>query len=183
MFDFVQYTLGDIQNLQSQLQIQRPDVKIRDPVKGEIVETIKSDVPDLINVIGTLPSSENTAQGATVHISLRRGQPFKGEPGLVWTINGEKGEIRLVAPGGPALQAFAESVAIDIYNYETDDVEKVEWNYGRFSELPVPARNIGALYEAYADGDTTKYPDFDHALKRHNQLDGILSGFDAGAPA
>jgi hypothetical protein len=181
VFDYVQNTLGDIQNVQSQVQIQFPELKVQDPAKGgAIVETVKSDVPDLINVIGSLPSSANIDQGASLHISLRRGQTFKGEPGLVWTINGDKGEIRLVVPSGPGLQAFATSADIDIHDFETDEVQKVEWDYGRWSDLPVPARNIGALYEAYAEGDTTKYPNFDHALKRHTQLDEILSGFDAG---
>ncbi|RYP76576.1 hypothetical protein DL771_001645 [Monosporascus sp. 5C6A] len=49
LFDFVQSALGEVQVEHSHLQLQRPDVKIRDVSTGKVVETVRSDVPDLIS--------------------------------------------------------------------------------------------------------------------------------------
>jgi hypothetical protein len=52
-----------------------------------------------------------------------------GEPAFVWTVNGEKGELHLVSPAGPSLQAntYAEPVVIEVRDFETDEVTVVEW--------------------------------------------------------
>lgn len=84
-------------DIQPRLQLQRPDTKIKDPASGAILETAKSNVPDLIYATGVLPESDYASNGATLHIRYRRGQPFKGESPMVWTINGEKGEIRFTS--------------------------------------------------------------------------------------
>ncbi|KAI1767909.1 NAD(P)-binding protein [Hypoxylon sp. FL1150] len=181
LFDFVQSALGEVQVLHSRLQLQRPDVKIRDPSTGLIVETIRSDVPDLMFVTGSLQASEYVASGATLHFRCRRGQPFKGEDPLVWSVNGEKGEIRLRASGGMSIGAGAhgQPITIEIHDFDTDEVQNVEWSWQGREELDVSARMVGALYEAFAAGDLTKYPTFDHASKRHDQLDEMLSHFSA----
>ncbi|KAI1660854.1 NAD(P)-binding protein [Daldinia decipiens] len=181
LFDFVQFVLGDIQALHSHLQIQRPDVKIWDRSSGKVVKTVRSDVPDLILVTGSLQASEYVTSGATVHLRFRRGQAFKGEDPLVWSVNGERGEIRLSASGGPGISAAShgQPLTIEIHNFDTNEVENVEWNWQGREELDISARIVGALYEAFAAGDATKYPTFDHASKRHDQLDKILAQFSA----
>ncbi|KAM0810778.1 hypothetical protein AB5N19_11130 [Seiridium cardinale] len=177
--DNIQYVLGDIQNIQSKLQIQRPDVKLIDRASGEVTEVVKSDVPDLVFVTGTLPESDITVEGASISIDARRGQPFKGEPAFIWTINGEKGEILLTSYNGPSIGVNSADVVIKIHDHETDEVQKVDSEASPFEHLPPAGRNIAALYEAYAAGDVSKYADFEHALKRHKQLDSILASFDA----
>ncbi|OTB10561.1 hypothetical protein K445DRAFT_341445 [Daldinia sp. EC12] len=179
LFDYVQLVLGDVQVLHSHLQLQRPEVKVWDRSTGKIVKTIRSDVPDLINVTGTLPASEYTASEATIHLRLRRGQAFKGEDPFVWTVNGEKGEIRLSASGGPGISAAAhgQPLNIDVHDFDTNEVENVKWHWNGREELDVSSRIVGALYEAFAAGDSTKYPTFDNAEKRHKQLDEILAQF------
>ncbi|KAI1853265.1 hypothetical protein JX266_001971 [Neoarthrinium moseri] len=181
MSDLVQFVLGELEAPHAQLQIQRPDVMIRDRSTGEILEVVRSDVPDLVHVTGSLPTSEHTAEGATLHIRSRRGQPFKGEPGLVWTINGEKGEIRVVASGASIGASAHEDLTIDVHDHDTDEVQSVKWEWGPYAELPQPARNIGALYDAYAEGRPRSYADFEHAVKRHRQLDGFLAGSPASS--
>ncbi|KAK2599920.1 hypothetical protein QQS21_005303, partial [Conoideocrella luteorostrata] len=49
LFDFVQSAVGEIitESIGSQLQLQRPQLRIRDPETKAIVETVQSDVPDL----------------------------------------------------------------------------------------------------------------------------------------
>jgi hypothetical protein len=178
--------LGEAQNSHGHLQLQRPDVKIRDPTTtNSIVETVKSDVPDLIVVAGSLEESPIAQEGATLHGRFRRGQPFGGEPALVWYINGEKGEIRLTSPSGTALQAFSysEPVTIEVHDFESGKVELVDWSWSPWQdELPLPARCIGALYEAFADRDEYNLlPAFDAALGRHEQLHHLLSSWVDGA--
>ncbi|SPO01774.1 related to transcription co-repressor GAL80 [Cephalotrichum gorgonifer] len=171
--DSIQHILGVIQSPSSTTQIRYPDVKIRGP-EGTIIEIIKSDVPDLIVVSGALPGTSRVVEGATLSIRFRRGAAFKDEPGLVWTIEGEKGELRLVAPSGPAVQAvFSKPISIEVHDYATDEVAPIEWAwYDWQEELPIASRNIGALYEAFAEGGG--YATFQDALERHEQIDNLL---------
>ncbi|KAJ7157093.1 hypothetical protein C8R46DRAFT_909741 [Mycena filopes] len=178
-FDLVQSVVGEVTSLKSHLHIQHPSVALRDSATGKIVKTVQSDVPDLILVTGTLPDSPLVqAGGAPLSARFRRGPPFKGEPAVRWTIAGEKGEIRLVSPGTAYLSLGTNEgeppIVIEVHDHATDSVSKVDWAWADWQEeLPMRARNIGALYEVFADGRW--YPTFEHALIRHKQLDGILA--------
>ncbi|KAM0424169.1 hypothetical protein ACHAPT_010538 [Fusarium lateritium] len=181
LFDQVQYVLGDISNFKSRLHLQRPNVKIRDLDTNEIIETIKSDVPDLIFATGTLKESETSQKDASVLLRFRRGQPFPGEPPLVFTINGEKGEIRLKAEGGTGLHAnsYSAPVIIEVDDFETGKVEQVAWQWENWQEeLPVVSRSVAAVYERFAEGTKEGLVSFDDALFRHEQLNGLLREWD-----
>ncbi|GKT40363.1 dehydrogenase aclE [Colletotrichum spaethianum] len=177
VFDQIQHVLGEADIQHSRLQTQRPNIRIRDPSTQEIVETVPSNVPDLVTATATL-SSDFAVPDATLLLRFRRGQPFPGEPQLEWTINGEKGEIRLTSQDSAALQAFADGdgVRIQVHDFESDKVERVAWQWADWqNELPVPARCIGAGYEAFAEGEGAEVPSFDDAVKRHEQLAVLLS--------
>ena len=179
VFDWVQNVLGDVHNIQSRLQLQRPKIKILDSYIGRS-NTVESDVPDVIYLTGTLPESEHIVKDATFHMRFRRAPAFLGEPALVWTILGDKAEIRLTASFDTMLQiSRLGDVTIEIDDHEKREVERVDFKWDAFSELPFLSRSYGALYEAYATGAVGKYPDFDYALKRHTQLDGLLASWDA----
>jgi hypothetical protein len=114
-----------------------------------------SDVPDLLTLHGGLALSPQSVPNATLSFLFRRGQPFPGTPSLVWTINCERGEIRLVSPSGIALQASAgnETVKIQIHYFETDEVEDVEWAWSeRQQELPLLAKAVSECLYAFAEG-------------------------------
>ncbi|KAK7417839.1 hypothetical protein QQX98_004314 [Neonectria punicea] len=177
VFDQVQHVLGEINNFRTRVQIQRPNVRIRDPATNKVLETIKSDVPDLVFSAGTLSASPTTQEGASVLFRFRRGQPFRGDPALVWSINGEKGEIRLVARDGTALHANAYSgpVTIEVDDFETGQLEAVEWEWEAWQEeLPFVSRSVAAVYDKFADGGVNTIASFDEALVRHKQLNGML---------
>lgn len=153
---------------------------------GEIVGTASSGVPDLIVVTGSISDSDVTQKGATLDVRFRRGQQFKGEPAFTWHVNCEGGEIRLVAPGGASLHAnsYAEPVAIEVHDFVRDEVRAEEWAWPRWQEesgLPIVGRSVAKLYEAFyhhvVEGGVRDFPDFSDALKRHQQLDSILSGW------
>ncbi|KGQ08823.1 Galactose/lactose metabolism regulatory protein GA L80 [Beauveria bassiana D1-5] len=179
-FDGLQYVLGDLQHGTAQFQLQRPDIKLVEPT-GKVVDTIRSNVPDLIIVNGTLNGTETTQQGATVSLRFRAGEPFKGDPAFVWTINGEKGEIRLTSVNGPTFHAAADNktVTLEVHDFETDQIEKIEWDWsGWEAELPMVARSIGTLYDRFArglDDGTDGLPSFQTALHRHQQLEELLN--------
>ena len=164
MLDWVELVLGELSSFTSKLSIQRPKIDLLNP-NGSIVETVTSDVADHVMIQGTLPS------GAPLSFVFRRGPPFKGTPGFLWLIHGEKGEIKLTAASA-ALQAADDGKSIQIHNFETDEVETVEWET-RFLELPPPARGVAAMYEAFAE-ETGEYPDFEHAVLRHRQIEEML---------
>lgn len=174
--------MGDLQNPQAQLNLQRPLVKLRDNETNKIVETTESNVPDFIVISGQLPESKISSKDATLLTRFRRGQPFPGETPLVWTVNGEKGELRLTALGGTALHAHAYSspVTIEVHDFETDKFEKVDWDWEPWqAELPVVARSIGKVYDKFAAGEKTGVASFEDALVRHQQLEGFLSDWNA----
>ncbi|KAK4693308.1 hypothetical protein P7C71_g4065, partial [Lecanoromycetidae sp. Uapishka_2] len=166
MLDFVEFVLGELSACNSQLDIQRRQVPIlgRD---GGVIETVTTDVADHIMLQGKLYS------GAPLSLTFRRGPPFKDTPGLIWSISGEKGEIRVTAAGS-GLQAIYGGT-IMVQDFATDEIEDIQW-HGQFEDLPAPARNVAAMYEAFADKKTGLYQDFEHAVIRHRQIEDILKG-------
>ncbi|KDN62934.1 putative oxidoreductase family protein [Colletotrichum sublineola] len=177
LFDQIQYVVGEATIQHSHAQIQRPNVRIRDSATQQIVETASTDVPDFLAVTATLPASDFVAPNATLLARFRRGQPFPGDPQLAWTLHGERGEIRLTSQDTAALQAFADgdAVRIEVHDFASDKVERVAWGWEDWqTELPVPARCIGAVYDVFAQGEgAAGLASFDDALRRHEQLAGL----------
>ncbi|KAK3303810.1 uncharacterized protein B0T15DRAFT_285059 [Chaetomium strumarium] len=182
LFDMALSALGELKpgSLKGDLHLQRPENPLKDPT-GAVVRTVRSDVPDLVFVAGKWQESDITQENATLHLRLRRGQPFPGDPCVVWTINGEKGEIRIVSQDMAFIQLGppGESHVIEVHDFETDKVEKVEAAWADWQkELPFLARGVGALYEAIADarnkGTREDYVNFDTAVKRLETVHGLL---------
>ena len=74
---------------------------------------------------------------------------------------------------GPSLQAnaYAEHVAIEVHDFETDEMTVVEWQWANWG------RSTAALYEAVAEGDESKYATFEDALNRYEQMNKWLESF------
>lgn len=187
VFDYVQCVLGEVTELQSRLQLQRPNMKLRD-ASGNIVGTDTSDVPDLVVTTGSLNNSKFAKKGAGLDVRFRRGQQFQGEPALTWHINCEEGEIRLVSPSGTSLHAasYTEPVTVEIHDFLNGEVRKVDWdwpNWQKESELPVVSRSVAKLYEAFyasiAEDGEREFPDFSDGVERHHQLLSILSTWNS----
>ncbi|KAK4153823.1 hypothetical protein C8A00DRAFT_14993 [Chaetomidium leptoderma] len=183
VFDMVQAALGELASTKGDVHLQRPEVRLEDAA-GNFSKTVQSNVPDLISVSGRWDESRITQKNATLHYRFRRGQPFPGEPALEWTINGEKGEIRIISPKTTFIQVGDPETprVIEVHDFETNEVETVEWDWEAWQQdLPFPARSIGALYEAFADarGEEVgeRYRTMADAAKRHEQLEEILAGW------
>ncbi|KAK3291132.1 uncharacterized protein B0H64DRAFT_478452 [Chaetomium fimeti] len=185
LLEVVQGAIGELGSAKGDFHLQRPDVPIKDAT-GKVIRTVRSEVPDLIHLAGKWDESSITQKNATLHYRLRRGQGFPGEPALNWTINGEKGEIRIISPETAFLQLSDETVprVIEIHNFETNEVDKVEWNWEQWqNDIDYAGRGIGALYEGLAEvkgtGAKEHYPTFNTAVKRHELLENLLAEWKA----
>jgi hypothetical protein len=177
-FDWVKSVLGKTVDTKGHFQLQRPETKIRET--DGTFRIVKSDVPDLISITATMEGSPTVQEGATLQARLRRGQPFPGEVPVWLAINGEKGEIRITNSVGTSLHSSADTdtVKIEIYHLESGTVERVQWGWDEWQkELPVAARNVGAVYEEFAKGERGAYPTFEDGLALHEQLEGTIAPF------
>jgi len=74
--------------------------------------------------------------------------------------------------------AYDEPVVIEVHDFETDKVEEVEWKWHAW-QIPIIGRSIAAVYDRFASGETEGLVTFAEALKRHEQLEGMLKEWDA----
>ncbi|CAI6333032.1 unnamed protein product [Periconia digitata] len=180
LLDTILSVLGELSpsTTHTALQLQRPNVRVRDPATKNIVGTVRSNVPDLLSLHGTIASSS-----ATLTYLFRRGQPFPGTPVLVWTINCEFGEIRLVSPSTLSFGASPndEPITIHIHWFENDKVEEIEWQWGEAEQqLPIPARTVFRSLMAFGEGKDSSegWVDIKDAQKRAHQIEGWLQEWE-----
>ncbi|KAG8416383.1 hypothetical protein J3459_007814 [Metarhizium acridum] len=190
VIDFVQSVVGDFipDSVNAHFQLQRPEIRVRDPSSNEIIDAIRSNVPDFLSLHGTLPASTRVKESATLDFLFRRGQPFPSVPSLSWTLNCELGEIRLVSPSGISLQADAyhDPVTIQIHRYDTDRVEDVAWDWDDVQkEVPERARTVQKVLYAFADSrgaasgsNGCAWVEIGDAALRAAQLQSWLDGFE-----
>ncbi|KAK3402356.1 hypothetical protein B0T20DRAFT_451180 [Sordaria brevicollis] len=211
------------ESIKSHLTLQRPLIPLTDS-SGAITKTITSNTPDLLYLTGSLPasppppsssSSSSTPpsisslslspsspppgvvpvqENATLHLRMRRGPPFPGEPAFVWSITCERGEVRVTSDDSIAIILGTGDVKIEVHDFETDEVEEVEWEWEDWQkELPGPARNVGSVYEglweAWVNNEEggqgpkgegkKRYNDWEVARRRHELVERafVESGF------
>ncbi|CAG5155919.1 uncharacterized protein ALTATR162_LOCUS3901 [Alternaria atra] len=158
VLDFVLSVVGQLDppSIHSKAQIQRPNVRIRDPTTMQIVENTTTDVPDLLSVHATITPSPLTVPNATFSFLFRRGQPFPGTPALTWTINCEYGEIRVTSATSSSFRSSESDgpVVIQIHHFDTDEVEDVDWDWSDMQkEVPIVGRDVMGCLFAFADGN------------------------------
>ncbi|KAI7235268.1 NAD(P)-binding protein [Hortaea werneckii] len=153
MYDSMSYTLGELQTVSATLSTQQADVAVRCK-QGKTVGTIKRTTADHVSISGLLEDGGHMS--AVVH---GRG-PIKGEPALVWQIEGVKGVLEVRSDSAFAVSMSGE-MQIRLHDNASGDVKDIEFT----EDHPGPPGNIGRLYEAFADGRS--YPDWKWAVKRH----------------
>ncbi|KAJ2972900.1 hypothetical protein NUW58_g9082 [Xylaria curta] len=151
--DYVHDVLGEFDGFQSRMQLQRPVLRIRDQNSVTTDREIRSDVPDLLAIHGKLAKGKtDIAENATLSFTFRAGQQFKDTPGLIWTINGEKGEIMVTANGAYIhSDSYKDPIEIKLHDHATDQVVQIEWDWQDWQkELPRRSRVVAELYERFA---------------------------------
>ncbi|KAI8810931.1 oxidoreductase family protein [Cladochytrium replicatum] len=180
----VKEVLGNWETFHVEAQIQRPVV----PLLGTD-ETIETDVPDYISVHGKIKCDSGiTVPGALLTLLLRVGPPFKNEPGFVWTINGEVGELKVTAPGIHlhSGDSYSGPVKIDLHDHSTDELTELAWDWPEWQkELPLRARNTGELYERFAEWVengrpevSREWPRLDDGVEVMKELDELFRQFE-----
>jgi len=141
---------------------QRPETQIIHKPTGEVVDTVIKDTHDTILIHGRLTS------GVLLSYNLRGGKPFPGAegPGLLWRVNGEKGEIQVIASGVMLNVGGYDDIVVKVFDFATEQVETVPWE-DEFKALPAPARNIGRQYESLYSGGDLGIVDWKQAVERH----------------
>ncbi|KAI8625563.1 oxidoreductase family protein [Xylariaceae sp. FL1651] len=189
--DYVHEVLGEFDGFQSRMQIQRPILKVRG--QDDISKTeIRSDVPDFLAVHGKLAKGKaDIVEDATLSFTFRSGQQFKGTPGFIWTINGEKGEIMVTANGAYLhSDSYKDPIEIKLHDHTTDKVIDIEWDWQDWQKaLPYRSRIVAALYERYAhwwengqpagDLQEGEWPRLHDAVERMGELAELFNQFDA----
>jgi hypothetical protein len=187
VFDFVLSVLGELDpsTVSTKLQLQRPSVRIRDPATKKIVDTVTSTVPDLISLHGAILPSDQTVEDATLSVFFRRGQPFPGTPPLIWTINCEYGEIRVVNNDSTSLHASGYNLPLvfQIHYFEDDRVEDVTFKWSKDQEaVPAVGRSVLSALFGFADALAGREGDgwlsLEDAAKRAAQIEGYLAGWE-----
>lgn len=177
-WDPIQHVLGDAEDLHALTQIQTPNLKILDSSGGKLVGEISTNSPDLVAVTASIQRSPITRDDAKLVVVWRTGSAFPDpkQPSWVWTVTGEKGSLRLTSEG--QYINLDEDFLIELYDRITGETRTIDWQWEEWqTRLPGPAKNIGALYEAFAEGDESKYATFEDALMRHKQLDSMIEKF------
>ncbi|KAF3052378.1 hypothetical protein E8E11_011193 [Didymella keratinophila] len=162
VIDYAHEVLGDWEDFSAVAQIQRPSLKVLG-ADGQEPGSVKSDVPDDFSVYGTLKNNKGVVvPGATLLATFRLGPQFKDQPSLTWTINGEKGELRLSAPS-PYLQAgysFDGPINIAHHDHTTDEMKELGWDWPEWQkEYGLRASSTAELFERYADWVETGRPE------------------------
>jgi predicted dehydrogenase len=167
LMDAVLYSLGGLDQVSAQLSTRWPDVKLIN-ADGTYNRTIKRDAPDHVYFQGILAKS-----AAPLSIHIRSGRAFPDTPNLTWHILGTKGEIRVTSMA--ALNVGLDSEKIELFDHEKNSVEVVDVGYAEeVNDLPIYAKNVGALYELYAKGgDEQGLADFEKAVELHKIIDAM----------
>lgn len=161
--DALCYLLGEFVSLSATATIRQRDVRLI-----ETGEMLVKTAYDQIAVSGVLES------GALASIQYRSGMP-RGT-GLLWEIQGTKGELRITGKGGHA--QIVDTVLYGAQGTERDMKPLPLPPEHRWAppELSGPAVNVAQMYAAFAqdirDG-TRQCPDFDAAVIRHRMIDAI----------
>jgi hypothetical protein len=133
-------------------------------------ESFQKDAADHILLQGRLASTN-----AVFSFHLRPGAAFPGTPQFVFRVYGEDGEIEMAVAKGH-VSIGGDDQTVRVWDSRTNEVQVVDVEMDgdddALAGLPEVAQNIGRLYDAFYEqkGEGT-YPDFAHAVKRHELLD------------
>lgn len=166
--DSVFHALGGLESVSALLTTRWPDTKLLHS-DGSFDKMVTRETPDHVMMHGNL--SNNTAP---IIIATRLGKTFKDTPNLTWRIFGTKGEIRLTAFASVSLALGGEK--IELYDHEKDVVEVIDVEYAdEIKKLPTFAKNIGKLYELFADRGTVDegFVDFEQAVGVHKIIEAM----------
>jgi predicted dehydrogenase len=166
LYDSMSYVLGELQSVSATLSIQQKDVAVKGK-DGSTVKTITRTAADHVTTSGLLTSGAHSSA-----VVYGRG-PIKGEPAMLWQIEGDKGTLEIRGDNAFAVSMSGE-MKIRLQDHASGEVKDVEFT----EDQPGPPGNIGRLYEAFADGKS--YPDWKWAVNRHAWVNALYESDKSG---
>ncbi|KAI1855808.1 hypothetical protein JX265_012071 [Neoarthrinium moseri] len=169
--------LGELSSHTSILDTKIPTVDLTDKPSTDpsrkVVRTVKRETHDQVLLQGRFES------GALLSYHLYGGKAFAPGEGLHWRILGDRGELSITASGTNLQMGFPDC-KIRLFDNRKDTVEEIPLVEDEWTKLPIPAQNTARIYEAFADGRTGDYPDWDLSIQRHKLIDEMYKGVKGG---
>ncbi|KAK6446815.1 hypothetical protein ACSS6W_011080 [Trichoderma asperelloides] len=161
------YVMGDIVHHQSILKTQYKTVQITG--KGDKITDPKypKSSPDHILLQGI------TDSGTVFSMSFRSPKSSADEKDIRWYISGTQGEIMVTAPAAWTLHDREPEIRLRIGDQPIIAVDFQEFRIPVAEKVPSIAVNVASMYNAFAQGDTSRYATFDSAVKTHRLLEDI----------
>jgi predicted dehydrogenase len=135
------------------------------------VDKFEKDTPEHVMIQGRFKS------GAIFNYNLRGGMPFAGADGLIWTIYGEKGEIRVTSPSS-LIDIDHEGIKIQLHIFGEKEPQTLELAQDEMEKLPDPQQSVGRIYLAYLEGnegDMAGYPTWETGFKVHELIEDMYN--------
>ncbi|KKP05588.1 oxidoreductase [Trichoderma harzianum] len=165
--DSFTHILGDLSHVQSILKSQFKTVRVVGTQNETIDLEYEKTAPDHIFVQGLLDN------GAVASLSFRKPGSTAEETGIRWYISGTKGEILITGPSWwqmlnkePVLQMKVGNEPVHVINFQDEAESAIQTG-------PAMAANLTLLYEAFAEGDVSRYATFESAARTHRLLEKI----------
>ena len=186
LLETIHPVLGPVSYHHSRLINQYPEINVSDPITKSIITIKPNDVPTHVMLDAVLSSGAHLS--LTMHNAPSPSpdanpakEPSHSFPAIDWRIFGTKGEIHITSTHWAISTGAAGTTQIKVLKADTGLVEEVPWEdaVDEWKDLPLPARNIARLYEAFADGRDGKdgkeewYPDLEHALGTHELIEAM----------
>ena len=168
--DTMALVIGEPSTVSAELQTTWPRVNIVDGGK-----VLQSDVEKTADDLAFLHGK--TVGGVTYSYAMRGGEAFTPSEAFCWEIMGDKGSIR-VTGSTIMVNLGAEDYKIRVKDYASGQIREVELDESLDSTLPLPAQNVGRLYQRFADGEAT--PTFSDAVNRQRFLDAVFQASATG---
>ncbi|KAK6217222.1 oxidoreductase [Colletotrichum tabaci] len=177
--DSFTHVLGDFDlgTLSSVLKIDLTQGPLHN-AEGKVVDpAYPKSAPDHVLVQGKLNG------GATASLNFRTTRATVGDVGARWIISGTKGEIEASWGNMVMWQAPhpSKKLKVKLFTGEERDVELKRPEIPAVANVSDLALNTALILDAFAQGNGSRYANFESALKTHRLLDEILkrSGYEA----
>ncbi|MGK2868024.1 MAG: Gfo/Idh/MocA family protein [Mycobacterium sp.] len=160
--DALTFVLGDVDSVTATLGVGYREINVLGSAP------IRSTTPDQVAVTAALDS------GAVASIFYRGGLSRAGD--LRWEINGTDGDLLVTSPAPNGNMQATELVLAGGHGQDAGIETIVAPEHFSGTGLHIPARNVAALYTAFArdlSEGTTVAPSFGDAVRLHRLVDRI----------
>ncbi|KAK1700770.1 oxidoreductase family protein [Colletotrichum godetiae] len=160
----------DLSSLSSVLKSDVDTVQLYKADRSSLINaSYPKSSPDHILVQGILQN------GAPASLTFRTTPAAASEVGARWIISGTKGEIEAVWDGGQwQIHNLSKSLKYKLLEGEEQRVTLESGKLPAGLEVSATGLNTALVFDAFSKGDTSRYADFETALKNHILLEEIL---------